>query len=858
MAEPVSPGERVGRFIVLEPVGQGGMGHVWSAFDPKLDRKVALKFLRTGTGDANSGSGQARLLREAQALARLSHPNVVAVHDVDTHRGRVFVAMELVVGQTLKDWLRQPRTWREILRALLEAGRGLAAAHLAGIIHRDIKPSNILVGTDGRARISDFGLARALEERETASSDAPVPEPALDESVTEEGHVVGTREYMSPEQATGKPVDARSDVFSFCVTAYEALCGVRPSALTTQTGLSAELLTNPALGLRALRRSSNTSVQIARLPPPAAGRHAPRRLVRRLARGLQANADHRWPSVPALLDAMEKDARPLRAWHFALVAAATLAAASTAAVRLSHDPCAAGAAGIASAWSPADRSWLAPTFAAAAPDQPDAAERAAHHLDAYAARWQDAYREACEAARRGTQAPHLSALRLACLEARRQEAAAVVDLLRHASAATVNKSADAVLDLPGVSGCGEVEALSAPVPPPDEGPARQKLDRLRIQLARVSAEDAVADPRTRQDAEALAAEADQAGFAPLQASAHLRLGNVYERLGETLRARKSHLTALLAAERGRSEVTRAQAAARLAVNLSHYGGLYDEADRWVAVALAIADRTPMQDVELYTLHVLGQLRTEQGRLPEAMVALDRMEVLLRTRHRPDEPFRMMYLSHRSDALAELGRIDESLQYARQALALAQETRGEKHPITARLHYLLARILVDTAHAADARRELQPAERYWSTPGSTNELHLMDVGDIRATSFHMEGRYQEALDESRRILAWRERVLGKDHADVSFTLDNVGMALIGLGRPKEAITPLEQSLALKTRAGLKMLSGAEGMLALANALWLGGGDRARARALARDAEQATRMAPNSRIHVEATDWLAAHP
>ncbi|HZN93486.1 MAG TPA: tetratricopeptide repeat protein, partial [Myxococcales bacterium] len=250
-------------------------------------------------------------------------------------------------------------------------------------------------------------------------------------------------------------------------------------------------------------------------------------------------------------------------------------------------------------------------------------------------------------------------------------------------------------------------------------------------------------------------------------------------------------------------------------------------------------------------------RVEEGRLPEALEALDRMDALLRQR-RPDDMVRAEYLQSRSDTLFELGRLTESEQCAREALAQSVELRGERHPFTARLHYLLSRVLVEAGKAAECREHIDRAERYWSEAGTATALFSLDAGDIRATSFQVEGRYREALAEARRIQALREKIAGVDHADLSFTLDNVGLALLGLGRPAEAVAPLERSLALKTKAGMKMVTTAEGMLALANALWLSGGDRTRARALARDAEQATRIAPAGRVHREAAAWLAAHP
>ncbi|HVE83498.1 MAG TPA: tetratricopeptide repeat protein, partial [Myxococcales bacterium] len=489
---------------------------------------------------------------------------------------------------------------------------------------------------------------------------------------------------------------------------------------------------------------------------------------------------------------------------------------------------------------------------------PEAAPRAARLLDAYASRWQAAYLDACEAMRAGAQAPQLGALRLSCLEARRQEAAAVVDLFRHATAATVQQSSDAVLGLPGVSGCGEVDALSTPVPPPDDGPVRQQIDRLSRDLARVVAESAAGDPRALGHAEALVAEANQVGFAPLQAEALLSLGSAYLYGGRPDLARDLYLRSLTSAERGRVDAVRARACARLAWSVGHYFGHYEEADRWMEAALAILDRTPAIDAEVNARHILASLRTAEGRIQESLAALDRMDELIRKRGRPDDPDRVRALSARSDDLAELGRFQEAAGYAREALARQIELRGTRHPITARLEYLLARVLVEAGGTVEARELLDRTASYWIDAGTPSAPELLDAGDIRATSFQREGRFQQALDEALRIRAIRERAQGPDHADLSFTLGNVGFALLGLGRPAEAITPLERALALQTRAGLKLSPTAEGKLALAQALWRTGGDRARARALARDAEQASRIAPEGRIHREAAAWLAEHP
>jgi serine/threonine protein kinase len=238
----LSIGDRVGRYLVLSTLGAGGMGMVFAAYDPQLDRKIALKVLRTNLG-ANTADARKRLKREAQAIARLNHPNVVGVYDVGTTTSGedVYIAMEFVEGDTLTTWLkRYPRTWREILEIFAQAGRGLMAAHSVGLLHRDFKPDNVLVGSDGRVRVTDFGLARSLFGIDD-SNRGPVadgdPGKLIQVDLTATGTVLGTPRYMPPEQLQGPNIDARSDQFSFCVALYEALYGAHPLAGATSVAM---------------------------------------------------------------------------------------------------------------------------------------------------------------------------------------------------------------------------------------------------------------------------------------------------------------------------------------------------------------------------------------------------------------------------------------------------------------------------------------------------------------------------------------------------------------------------------------------------------------------------------------------
>jgi serine/threonine protein kinase len=275
-------GDRIGRYVVLGRLGQGGMGVVLSAYDPQLDRKVAIKLLRTGTGVATA-EARARMIREAKAIAQLSHPNVVAVYDVGTaDPGDVYIAMEFVEGDTVTAWKRRwDRPWREVLDVFLQAGRGLAAAHGAGLLHRDFKPDNVLVGADGRVRVGDFGLARsALVGPDDFASSPVAVSAALAGSLTATGTIVGTPRFMAPETLRGRVSDARSDQFSFCVALYEALFDRHPIDGDTAVSMIESGVT-------------------AKQPPD--GHKVPASIVRAVLRGLEDVPTRRYPSMTALI-----------------------------------------------------------------------------------------------------------------------------------------------------------------------------------------------------------------------------------------------------------------------------------------------------------------------------------------------------------------------------------------------------------------------------------------------------------------------------------------------------------------------------------------------------------------------------
>ena len=311
-AAPSGLPDRIGRYEIKGTLGAGGMGTVLLAIDPVLGRRVALKVLHPDGRNDNDATRR-RLLREAQGIAQLVHEHVVVVHEIGTHDDRVFLAMEHVAGQTLGKW-QAGRPWAEILATYVKAGRGLAAAHDAGLVHRDFKPDNVLIGDDGRVRVTDFGLVATVEDATTPLSQTATAlrqESELVKSLTRTGAVVGTPRYMAPEQHLGQPIDARADQFAFAVSLYEALFDQPPFIGPTYAELAQRVVTGRPLPIP---RES---------PVPPAIRAA-------VLRGLARQPADRFASMGELLAALEAPPPPRRRWPW--VAAAAVACVAVIAV----------------------------------------------------------------------------------------------------------------------------------------------------------------------------------------------------------------------------------------------------------------------------------------------------------------------------------------------------------------------------------------------------------------------------------------------------------------------------------------------------------------------------------------------
>lgn len=506
---------KLGRYVLLEQRGDGGMGVVHAAYDPELHRKVALKILHPGQ---HHDRAHERLIAEARALAKLDHPNVVKVHDVLTHGDQVVLVMEWVEGETLASWERMGgRAWRDVLPVYLQAAQGLAAAHRLGIIHRDFKPANAILGADGRVRVLDFGLARSAGP---APGTAVPPASALaggsvDETwpadLTATGAMVGTFAYASPEQLEGTAATFASDQFSFAVSLHRAIEGIPPFSG----------------GDLPSRRAAIRAREIARA---ADGRAVPAWLRAAITRALAVSPGARFASMQELLAVL---ARP-RGWRRWRVPAAlgALAAVASGALLLrpsAGDPraaCDGGAAEIEPVWHADTRTRLAAAFERiTTPGAGESRDRVLRGLDGYRARWTGLHRDACMAHRRGVQSAALLDHRMRCMHRRLVDLQSAVAVLQQVDAASEVRAVDVVARLPAIEECADLERLQAPRAPP---PGTES-DVIRVQ-ARLSEAAALDRIGRHVDARALAAsavaEAERTGHAPLIAEAALLHGRI--------------------------------------------------------------------------------------------------------------------------------------------------------------------------------------------------------------------------------------------------------------------------------------------------------------------------------------------
>ncbi|HYO73901.1 MAG TPA: serine/threonine-protein kinase, partial [Archangium sp.] len=807
-------------YVLLRRVGEGGMGVVFAAYDPDLDRQVALKLLKPGAvADAEA---RGRLVREAQALARLSHPNVVIVHDVGQDGDSVFLAMELVRGRTLRQWLTEtPRPWREVLSRFLLAGQGLAAAHAVGLVHRDFKPDNVLLGDDGQVRVTDFGLARAvpgpLVPPEPGAGERPIQKASSRGGDTLTGVRLGTPAYMSPEQWRGLRADARSDQFSFCVALYEALFGQRPFAGGT-----------PEERAQALREG--------RVTPPPRGSRVPGAVRDAVLRGLAAEPDARHPTLDALLARLECGARA-RPWRWA--AALTLGVAASAVVGFglawsdTAQVCTGFEARLEGTWDAARRARLEQRFRQdTPPGRTDAFEPTARALDAYAQALVAQEQQSCEDTRvRRAQSEQLMDLRAACLDGRRQALHELVELLEGGEREALTRASEAARQLPSLAACADRDVLARVDPLPAAPEARRELAALRRELDGLRVQGSAGfHERALPRLEEVVAALRGLGHRPTLAGALLLLGELRGTAGSFAAAREVLEEAVRVAEAGHDDETAARAWNRLLYTEGEGLGLVKEAQRTARMAEAALERLgPEASLEVAAeLHrVRGSLGYRQGEYARALTDASEALALLERARGPRDVALAEVLAGMGMALNALGRYDEAeRQYAR-ALTLVETVYGQEHPLRAGHLNNMATALRLQGKVAEAvaryGEALGLAERVLGAEHATTSVIRVNLGDslsrqgqLAQALPHYEralvslrkggdgerlrmanvllglgnargdlGQFAQAEEAYREALALQEAHLGPRHPDVALSRNNLGWVAMDAGRPEEA-------------------------------------------------------------------------
>jgi serine/threonine protein kinase/tetratricopeptide (TPR) repeat protein len=803
-------GEQVGRYLILERVGQGGMGVVYAAWDPDLGRRVAIKLLRTDKQHAEGRTiGQARLLREAQAMARVSHPQVIPVFDVGTLGDGVFVAMEFVDGTTLKKWVKEKqRPWSEVLDTFLAAGRGLAGAHSAGLVHRDFKPDNVLIGKDGRVRVTDFGLARLAEDGPEPPRPA-LPESALENAapelvqVTLEGLAVGTLMYMSPEQRRGEAPDARADQFSFCVALYWALFGVWP--FDRQRGSQRDPDYSPPSSHKGTSRPSQRTGGDRAIDPatgafaPPSDSKVPAFIQQAIMRGLAPEPKDRFPSMDALLARLEYRPRTRRR---ALGAAALVAVAlgsSTAwfahqsvqqAAQARAQLCSGSERKLAGIWDDEARRRVKEGLVATGkPEAADVAQRVTGVLDGYASAWVEASTEACSATRlRGEQTEQLLSLRVVCLERRLQDLKAVSGVLATADTELVPKAVDTASLLPSLRACADVANLSQVEPLPDAPKAREEIARISGQLSELKA---MTDAGKFTQAKAVMEEAVKAalatGYRPLQAEALLGQGLLEARSADFAQAERHLIQALWTAHAARGDELVARASSLVVHALGSDPKRLNDALQWSELAKAsIARMGGNEELEGDLESFLGGVYSRADQPEEALTHLERSLQLTERVFGKEHVRRTGTLMTLGSVYRRLGRFDEALKVLREAIAIREKANGPTHPQIGSLNYAMSQVFIRKGDYEQAIAHAKSALDIRLASYGPEHQEVGDAYDQLGSAQAGAHKDQEALEAFLKGMAIKEKVLGKDHRKVAFSAAGAGTAYISVGQPARAV------------------------------------------------------------------------
>lgn len=787
-SDDVAIGDSIGRYRVLEILGMGGMGVVYAAHDPELDRKVALKVIRRRGKDEADQS--ARLQREARAMAKLSHPNVIAVHDVGTWNGQVFVAMEFAGGGTLGSWLNDARrNWTTLAPTLLAAGRGLAAAHDAGLVHRDFKPDNVLLSGSGRVFVTDFGLAR-WGPLARGASDGPTfddgatsgdTHPPDLELLTRSGAFVGTPAYMAPEQFKGSKVGPACDQFAFCVVVWEALFGARPFQASTLAALAHAVLETPT-------------------PDIPSAPSIPRPVRAALERGLAKQPEERFVSMDALLDALGPPRTQRAPWVVAggiaalAVPLGALALQDPEPVETSR-PCT-HLEGLADVWNASTRAAVTSAFEATELRYAGSvAQTVAERLDDYASQWGAHETTICTASAGGTLDPERAALRRRCLDRARTVVTRMTQGFANADEGVVTRASKAVANLPNLAACLDDAQLSAEKPPaPPEGIAD------RVQHIREAIAEADADHRLGHYAMGLALldgqldEATALGFRPLLAELSYARGRMLVNMAKDTEAEAAFDEAELHAMATRHATVLARALILRIYALARQRRPWTEIEPLVKRAEAALDGTTLPAPIRGALYTNASIGAYYAGDPSTAVTMAERAVELTDRD--VDPLRW---ATATQTLLMAQRLGGKPEHAEESLhdiiGIFERELGATHPDLIETYRDLANVYKSGERFDDAR---VAAERALALVQDIYGPKHFEYGGTLSTLSGIEGaaeRYDEALELAQRS----EAVLREAGAPTQIPLAQQSEWLLSLGRLDEAGPLIDRLIAEEVEA-----------------------------------------------------------
>ncbi len=777
----LSRGRQLGRYVMMRRIARGGMGEVWLAWDPELDRDVAIKLLRAQADDERAG---ARLVREARAMARLAHPNIVGVHDVGTVDGQVFIAMEYVHGQTLGQWAKTDRGWREVVDVYLAAGRGLAAAHAAAMVHRDFKPDNVMIDEQGRVRVMDFGLAHALGPGPESESQHDLePDPAESLSLTRTGALLGTPAYMAPEQFRFENAGPAADQFAFCVALWEAIYRQRPFAGPTLQALAQQVQDGQR---RTVPKHSRVPARVRRV----------------IERGLDPEPERRWPSLDALLVALTR-ARTRQPGLWSAIAGLLGAGALVGMVTRSDAPaeqCRARDLASARLWTDAAREQVEEgLLASARPHARETTRRVELELDRWVADWSEVARAAC------LEQDHLpSELRVSqalCFDRLEDALVATLEVLRDADGEVADRAIELVRGMPDPSRCADAQVLASASPPPEDPELAREVDAIRAELAEVVALREVGRVTPAQvRSAALVERARASGHASTLGEVLLEHAIVLQELGEYEQARLHQHEAFRLLV-GAGAFARA---ADLAEGLVFSTGVklrrFEEARTWALQAEALLDYTHAgPELEFGHLATLGRLADAEGDFAGAIELYQKALAL--AERTPGADLMQVGLIHEELGVSQgrLDHLDEAEREQERAIELFERQLGTEHPTLGTAYLNLGNTRYMRGRPAEAKLAFERSLAiYRASLGSEHPFCGSALTGLGAVQLG-EGDNQGALESFSAALELAESRLGPDHLDVVPPLNNLGIVQARLGELEAAERSARRALDLVERA-----------------------------------------------------------